>query len=151
MSFLRKPKIAFQKSDVAFKVDVAPNPASKPSPAKAAAQAEVISKIRKQAFDLMRENPAVKDGNTYRSSQLYAPHVSVQDLSAAMKDYDLVLKVSGKDSCLQVTSEHLDSAAEAGSIQLAFPLEQGSLTMGLQKVGGSHYIQKLDHTTPSAS
>lgn len=151
MSFLRKPKIAFQKSDVAFKVDVVPNPAVKHSPAKAAAQAEVIAKIRKQAFDLMHENPAVKDGNTYRSSQLYAPHVSIQDMSTAMKQYDLVMKVSGKDACMQVTAAQLDSAAEAGSIKLAFPLEHGTLTMGVQKIRGSHYIQKLDHTTPSAS
>ena len=148
MSFLKtsaKQKIIATPTKENFKVSIVPNPVNKHSVAKAAAQKDVISQIQTQAYDLVTPNPAVKHDGSYKTKGLYAKHVSISDLTAAMKGYDLVMKVSGaNNSCLQLTAADLEGAT--ATFEKEFPLSGGTLKVGISKSRGNHYITSLDHT-----
>lgn len=104
MSFVKK--IPAVKVNSAFKLSLEPNPVKKFTTAQAAAQQDVINQIHAVSKNLFHSNQAVNVNGLIKTDVRYANGVQVSDLTQAMKEYDLVIRVScsGEHSALAMVS-----------------------------------------------
>lgn len=104
MSFVKR--IPAVKVNSAFKLSIEPNPVKKFTTAQAAAQQDVINQIHNVSKNLFHSNQAVSVNGLIKTDVRYDAGVSIHDLAQAMKDYDLVLRVScsGEHSALAMAT-----------------------------------------------
>ena len=136
MSFVKKPTATRVNSE--FHLELVPNPesASKLTEEQKVSQTNMINKVARASNGLFLPNPAVQHGADIKSGQLYRQGVKVSALAAAMKDQDLVLRVSLRGdhtACAMATADDLIENASISS-------PSGSFSLGV----AGNYIRSVD-------
>lgn len=123
MSFVKKASATPVNSE--FKIELVPNPAMKFSDATKLQQSKVIDSLTRVSKGLFLPNPAVKVGGAIKSGQLYNKGIGVNKIADAMKNHNLVLRVSVSgehNACAMATHEDLASNAVISSPSGSFSL-----------------------------
>ena len=136
MSFVKKLTATRVNSE--FHLELVPNPqnVSNLTDEEKLSQTNMINKVNRASNGLFLPNPAVQCGADIKSGQLYRQGVKVSALAAAMKEQDLVLRVSLRgdhSACAMATSEDLIENASISS-------PSGSFSLGV----ASNYIRSVD-------
>ena len=108
MSFIKKTPA--QPVNSTFSLEVVPNPVSKFTADQTLQQDAVIQKMQKASKGLFLPNPAVKVNGAIKCGQLYSAGLKVNQMADAMKQHDLVLRVSVSgehNACAMATPEDL--------------------------------------------
>lgn len=123
MSFVKKTPAQPVKSQ--FQLELVPNPASKFSDQAKMQQNQVIQQLTRVSRGLFHPNPAVSVNGAIKSGQLYNSGLKVSTMMNAMKQHDLVLRVSvtgEHNACAMATHEDLASNAVISSPSGSFSL-----------------------------
>ena len=136
MSFVKKPTATRVNSE--FHLELVPNPknVSNLTEEQKLSQTNMINKVNRASNGLFVPNPAVQHGADIKSGQLYRQGVKVSALAAAMKQHDLVMRVSlrGEHSaCAMATADDLLENASISS-------PSGSFSLGV----AGNYIRSVD-------
>jgi hypothetical protein len=108
-----------------FKIELVPDPSLKLSDEKKVQQNKVINTLTRVSKGLFLPNRAVNVGGAIKCSQLYNSGLGVDKLSAAMKEHNLVLRVSvsgDHNACAMATHKDLASNAMISSPSGSFSL-----------------------------
>ena len=123
MSFVKKASATPVNSE--FKIELVPNPAMKFSDETKLQQNKVIDGLTRVSRGLFLPNPAVSVDGAIKSGQLYNRGVGVNKMIDAMKNHNLVLRVSVSgehNACAMATHEDLSSNAMISSPSGSFSL-----------------------------
>ena len=123
MSFIKKASATPVNSE--FKIELVPNPAVKCSDETKLRQNQVISALTRVSKGLFVPNPAVSVEGAIKCGQLYNKGLGVDKMVDAMKNNDLVLRVSVSgehNACAMATHEDLASNAVISSPSGSFSL-----------------------------
>lgn len=136
MSFVKKLPATRVKSD--FHIELVPNPVnvSKLSEEQKVSQTNMINRLTRASNGLFLPNPAVQQGADIKCGQFYRQGVKASVLANAMKEHDLVLRVSLRgehNACAMATAEDLTENASISS-------PSGSFSLGIT----NNYIRSVD-------
>lgn len=134
MSFVKK--IPAQAVNSQFKLELVPNPASKLADEQKVAQTDMIQRVHRVSNGLFLPNPAVSVNGSIKSSQVYNRSVKVSHLVDAMRQHDLVLRVSvsgDHTACAMATPDNLEKNEIISSLS-------GSFSLGIR----NNYIRDVD-------
>jgi len=134
MSFVRA--VPAKPVNSSFQLELVANPKEKFTHEQGVAQKDIIAQVTAASNGLFLPNPAVQVNDSVKSAQTYSKGVHIEDLAAAMKDYNLVLRVSvsgDHNACAMATHEDLVQNASIHSPTGSFSLN----TTG-------NYIQSVD-------
>ena len=123
MSFIKKTPATPVNSE--FKIELVPNPSIKFSEETKLQQSKVIDKLTRISKGLFVPNPAVSVEGAIKCGQLYNKGLGVDKLMDAMKNNDLVLRVSVSgehNACAMATHEDIASNAVISSPSGSFSL-----------------------------
>ena len=129
-------KIPAQRVNSEFSLELVPNPASEFSEEQKVAQKEMIQKIHRVSNGLFIPNPAVSVNGAIKSGQTYNRSVKVSHLADAMRQHNLVLRVSvagDHTACAMATADHLEKNSMVDS-------PSGSFSLGIR----NGYIRDID-------
>lgn len=123
MSFVKKASATPVDSE--FKIELVPDPAMKLSVETKLQQSKVIDSLTRVSKGLFLPNPAVSVDGAIKSGQLYNKGIGVNKMVDAMKEHNLVLRVSVSgehNACAMATHEDLSSNAVISSPSGSFSL-----------------------------
>lgn len=123
MSFVKREAAAPVNSE--FKIELVPNPAMKFSNDTQMQQNKVIDGLTRVSKGLFLPNPAVSVGGAIKCGQLYTKGLGVDKMMNAMKNHNLVLRVSVSgehNACAMATHEDIASNAMISSPSGSFSL-----------------------------
>lgn len=123
MSFVKKSPATAVKSE--FKIELVPDPSMQFSDTTSTQQNQAIDSLTRVSKGLFLPNPAVSVDGAIKCGQLYSKGVGVNTLSNAMKQHNLVLRVSVSgehNACAMATHEDLASNAVISSPSGSFSL-----------------------------
>lgn len=123
MSFIKKTPATPVNSE--FKIELVPNPSMKFSEETKLQQSKVIDTLTRVSKGLFVPNPAVSVEGAIKCGQLYNKGLGVDKLMDAMKNNDLVLRVSVSgehNACAMATHEDIASNAVISSPSGSFSL-----------------------------
>lgn len=123
MSFVKKEAATPVNSE--FKIELVPNPAMKFSNDMQMQQNKVIDGLTRVSKGLFLPNPAVSVGGAIKCGQLYTKGLGVDKMMNAMKNHNLVLRVSVSgehNACAMATHEDIASNAVISSPSGSFSL-----------------------------
>jgi len=123
MSFIKKTPATPVNSE--FKIELVPNPSMKFSEATKLQQGKVIDSLKRVSKGLFVPNPAVSVEGTIKCGQLYNRGLGVDKMMNAMKNNNLVLRVSVSgehNACAMATHEDIASNAMISSPSGSFSL-----------------------------
>ena len=123
MSFIKKAPAAPVNSE--FKIELVPDPSKKFSEETKLQQNKVIDALTRVSKGLFLPNPAVSVEGAIKCGQLYNRGLGVNKMIDAMKQHDLVLRVSvtgEHNACAMATHEDLASNAVISSPSGSFSL-----------------------------
>lgn len=123
MSFVKKASATPVNSE--FKIELVPNPSMKFSDETKLQQNKVIDALTRVSRGLFLPNPAVSVDGAIKCGQLYNRGVGVNKMVDAMKNHNLVLRVSVSgehNACAMATHEDLSSNAMISSPSGSFSL-----------------------------
>lgn len=123
MSFIKKTPATPVNSE--FKIELVPNPSMKFSEATQLQQSKVIDSLKRVSKGLFVPNPAVSVEGTIKCGQLYNRGLGVDKMMNAMKNNNLVLRVSVSgehNACAMATHEDIASNAMISSPSGSFSL-----------------------------
>lgn len=123
MSFVKKASATPVNSE--FKIELVPNPGMKFSDETKLQQSKVIDSLHRVSKGLFVPNPAVNVDGAIKSGQLYNKGLGVDKMIDAMKNHNLVLRVSVSgehNACAMATHEDIASNAMISSPSGSFSL-----------------------------
>lgn len=123
MSFIKKTPATPVNSE--FKIELVPNPSMKFSEETKLQQSKVIDTLTRVSKGLFVPNPAVSVEGAIKCGQLYNKGLGVDKLMDAMKNNNLVLRVSVSgehNACAMATHEDIASNAVISSPSGSFSL-----------------------------
>lgn len=123
MSFIKKTPATPVNSE--FKIELVPNPGMKFSEETKLQQSKVIDSLARVSKGLFIPNPAVSVEGAIKCGQLYNKGLGVDKMIDAMKNNNLVLRVSvtgDHNACAMATHEDLASNAVISSPSGSFSL-----------------------------
>ena len=123
MSFVKREAATPVNSE--FKIELVPNPAMKFSNDMQMQQNKVIDGLTRVSKGLFLPNPAVSVGGAIKCGQLYTKGLGVDQMMNAMKNHNLVLRVSvtgEHNACAMATHEDIASNAMISSPSGSFSL-----------------------------
>ena len=123
MSFVKREAATPVNSE--FKIELVPNPAMKFSNDMQMQQNKVIDGLTRVSKGLFLPNPAVSVGGTIKCGQLYTKGLGVDKMMNAMKNHNLVMRVSVSgehNACAMATHEDIASNAVISSPSGSFSL-----------------------------
>ena len=123
MSFVKKTPAQPVKSQ--FQLELVPTPGMNFSDQAKVQQQQVIQQLTRVSRGLFHPNPAVSVNGAIKSGQLYNSGLKVSTMLNAMKQHDLVLRVSVSgehNACAMATHEDIASNAAISSPSGSFSL-----------------------------
>ena len=123
MSFIKKTAATPVNSE--FKIELVPDPSMKLSDEVKLQQNKVIDSLTRVSKGLFLPNPAVSVNGAIKCGQLYNKGLGVNKMMDAMKNHNLVLRVSVSgehNACAMATHEDLASNAVISSPSGSFSL-----------------------------
>lgn len=138
MSYIKRPQT--KETDQHFLLQIVPNPSVTVNATQQLAQKDVINQIREAGADLFQPNHAVEVGaNTkVKTKSWYNRNVSIDDLTAAMDKYKLVMQVNLKGDngiSAMATADDLRNNRSISSATGAFSLvRHGSYIRGIDVI-----------------
>ena len=123
MSFVKKASATPVNSE--FKIELVPDPSMKFSDETKLQQSKVIDALTRVSKGLFVPNPAVNVDGAIKCGQLYNKGLGVDKMIDAMKNHNLVLRVSvtgEHNACAMATHEDLTSNAMISSPSGSFSL-----------------------------
>ncbi len=123
MSFVKKASATPVNSE--FKIELVPDPSMKFSDETKLQQSKVIDALTRVSKGLFVPNPAVNVDGAIKCGQLYNKGLGVDKMIDAMKNHNLVLRVSVSgehNACAMATHEDLTSNAMISSPSGSFSL-----------------------------
>ena len=123
MSFVKKASATPVNSE--FKIELVPDPSLKLSDERKLQQNNAINALTRVSKGLFLPNPAVSVDGAIKCGQLYNSGLGVNKLMNAMKNHNLVLRVSVSgehNACAMATHEDIASNAMISSPSGSFSL-----------------------------